>query len=111
MEAIVRIIGERLRFQRVKLGYSQEITAERAGLHPTYIGQVERGEKNVTIESLEKICTALDYPMEELFKQLPPHDPTNSIANQCYQLILGQSQNEQEQLYLLLQTIIKYKTL
>ena len=56
MSEITTIVGQRLRLRRQELGYSQELTSEKAGLHPTYIGQVERGEKNATIESIEKIC-------------------------------------------------------
>lgn len=70
MSEIATIIGQRLRLRRQELGYSQELTSEKAGLHPTYIGQVERGEKNATIESIEKICIALDFPMEDLFNKI-----------------------------------------
>lgn len=54
MSYICENIGERLRRKRLDVGYTQEHLAELADLHPTYIGQVERGEKNITIESLEK---------------------------------------------------------
>lgn len=70
MSDIAKILGERLRRRRQELGYSQEITSEKAGLHPTYIGQLERGEKNATIESIEKICIALSYPLEDLFAKI-----------------------------------------
>ena len=55
MSNITICVGDRLRRRRIDLGYTQEHLAELADVHPTYIGQVERGEKNVTIESLEKI--------------------------------------------------------
>ena len=42
---ISKVLGERLRSYRNQKGWSQEKLAERAGLHPTYIGQLERGEK------------------------------------------------------------------
>ena len=45
---MTQTIGRKLRQFRQKKGYSQETLADRAGLHPTYIGQVERGEKNIT---------------------------------------------------------------
>ena len=45
---------------------SQEELAEKADLHPTYIGQAERGEKNLTISSLEKILIALDISFSEI---------------------------------------------
>lgn len=109
MSELTKIIGERLRLRRQQLKYSQEVTAEKAGLHPTYIGQVERGEKNATIESIEKICIALNYPMEELFSKIIITDKQSIIACQCYSLILSQSKKEQEQIYSILQKIIEYK--
>ena len=42
MSTISETVGKRLRIRRTELGYSQELTSEKAGLHPTYIGQVER---------------------------------------------------------------------
>ena len=65
MSDITTIVGQRIRTRRQQLGYSQELASEKAGLHPTYIGQVERGEKNLTIKSIEKICIALDYPIHQ----------------------------------------------
>ncbi|MBR5313331.1 MAG: helix-turn-helix transcriptional regulator [Clostridia bacterium] len=45
---------------------SQGKLAEFAGCHPTYIGQIERGEKNVSLENLSKISSALNVPLSEL---------------------------------------------
>lgn len=59
---MTQTIGRKLRQFRQKKGYSQETLADRAGLHPTYIGQVERGEKNITVETLAKITTRPGYP-------------------------------------------------
>lgn len=67
MTDLVIVIGERIRNFRKERGLSQEELAFRASLHSTYIGQLERGEKNATIESLVKICTALDITLAELF--------------------------------------------
>lgn len=109
MSNITQTIGQRLRTRRQELGYSQELTAEKADLHPTYIGQVERGEKNATIESIEKICLALEYPMDDLFKNLIPLDSQSLIAQKCYNLLVNQPQKEQEKLYFILENIINYK--
>jgi transcriptional regulator with XRE-family HTH domain len=53
MESIAKAVGQRIRNYRTNLGLSQEKLAELAGCHPTYIGQVERGEKNATLESVQ----------------------------------------------------------
>ena len=109
MSEIATIVGQRLRLRRQELGYSQELTSEKAGLHPTYIGQVERGEKNATIESIEKICIALDLPLEDLFNKIITTNSKQKIAQKCYDLIISQPKEDQENLYTLLEYLIKYK--
>lgn len=54
--SIAKIIGDRIRAYRNQKGWSQEYLAEKADVHHTYIGQLERGEKNATIESISKIA-------------------------------------------------------
>jgi len=66
------IIGERIRQLRVEKGWSQEELAHRADLHPSHMGQIERGEKSFTIDSLEKVINALDITFEELFRFINP---------------------------------------
>lgn len=70
MSDIAKIIGQRIRNYRTQKGLSQEKLAELAGCHPTYIGQLERGEKNATLESVEKIASAMDISLSELFDKL-----------------------------------------
>lgn len=57
--AITIRLGNRIRRRRMELGLSQERLGEEAGLHRTYIGAVERGEKNLTVLTLSKIARAL----------------------------------------------------
>lgn len=59
MSELTKIIGQRVRNYRTEKGLSQEKLAELSGCHPTYIGQVERGEKNATLDSIEKIASAM----------------------------------------------------
>jgi len=59
--------GNKVRKERMKLGWSQEELAERAGVHRTYIGMIERAEKNATLESIEKIAKALKISIAEFF--------------------------------------------
>lgn len=61
--------GEKIREERLKRNLSQEELAARAGVHRTYIGMIERAEKNITLENIEKLAKALGVPIEELVKQ------------------------------------------
>lgn len=61
--------GLRVRTLRNTLGISQEKLAEKAGVHRTYIGMIERGEKNITLSNIEKIASALGVPIDTLFKK------------------------------------------
>lgn len=60
------IVGNNIKKYRKKLGISQEELAEKAGLHRTYIGGIERGERNITLDSLQVIALALDVAPIEL---------------------------------------------
>ncbi|MBI2639494.1 MAG: helix-turn-helix transcriptional regulator [Candidatus Sungbacteria bacterium] len=59
--------GKRVREERTKLGLSQEKLATRAGVHRTYIGMIERAEKNITLENIEKIAKALNLKIGNFF--------------------------------------------
>ncbi|MDR2394682.1 MAG: helix-turn-helix domain-containing protein [Treponema sp.] len=55
-----RTVGNNIKKYRKILNISQEDLAERAGLHRTYIGGIERGERNITLDSLQVIAAALN---------------------------------------------------
>lgn len=59
-------IGSKIRDERINFGLSQEQLAKKAKLHRTYIGMIERAEKNITISSLVKIATALNKTIRDL---------------------------------------------
>lgn len=62
-------IGSRLRGMRLRAGIgSQEKLAERAGVHRTYIGRLERGETGVTVETLAAVLAALPASLSEFFE-------------------------------------------
>lgn len=58
--------GDKLRRLRNAHGVSQEDLAARARLHRTYVSSVERGERNVSLETIQKLARALDLPMQDL---------------------------------------------
>lgn len=67
---IIKKFGEKIRQERQKKGLSQEKFAEIAKIHRTYVGMIERGEKNITLLNINKIAKALNLPIFELFKDL-----------------------------------------
>jgi transcriptional regulator with XRE-family HTH domain len=64
---VVKTVGATIRATREAQKLSREILAERAGLHPNYIGAVERGEMNPGIENIERVARALKTPVYKLF--------------------------------------------
>lgn len=62
--------AEVLREVRLERGFSQEELADRAGLHRTYISQVERGLKSPSLRSLEQIAQALGLPASALLRRM-----------------------------------------
>lgn len=61
-------LGKRIKEIRIKGGYSQEELASLAKLHRTYISDIERGGRNVSVENIEKIARALKIEPSELLK-------------------------------------------
>ena len=115
-------LGQRLKSYRLHKNLSQEKLAELADCHPTYVGQLERGEKNPTVESVRKVANALDISLAELFAYLDgdlignssekSEDHTHSpkfLPMKCYEIILSKPLKEQEKLYEILVEIEKYK--
>jgi transcriptional regulator with XRE-family HTH domain len=60
--------GNRVKEIRNKKGLSQEKLADQAGVHRTYIGMIERAEKNITLENIKKIAVGLDIKIEDLLE-------------------------------------------
>ena len=109
MSEIAKQIGQRIRNHRNKMGLSQEKLAELSGVHHTYIGQLERGEKNATLESIEKISKALNLTLSKLFEKIEEStDEQKNIPLECYDLLSSKTLKEQKQLFNILLEIEKY---
>ncbi|MBP3506577.1 MAG: helix-turn-helix transcriptional regulator [Lachnospiraceae bacterium] len=121
---ITQILGQRIRHYRKQQKLSQEKLAELSDLHPTYIGQIERGEKNATIESIYKISLALQIPISQLLEKLDEHkslestdfqshsvSDTDNIPLQIYELVSIEPKENQEFLLRMLTYAIKLKTM
>lgn len=75
-KAQLRAFGRRLRELRLSCGLSQEALADLADLHRTYVGSVERGERNVSLKNIHALANALGVHAGELL----PHDTTQDTA-------------------------------
>jgi transcriptional regulator with XRE-family HTH domain len=69
---LVGIFAANVRRLRIEIGLSQEELAERAGVHRTYVGMLERGEKNVTIYNIERIADAFAIQASTLLEPYTP---------------------------------------
>jgi len=68
--SILNQFGNRVQSIRKSANLSQENLAELCGLHRTYIGMIERGEKNITLKNIEKLSIALNVNVADLLKDL-----------------------------------------
>lgn len=73
MSSILRLFGARVRELRAVKGWSQEELAERCGLHRTYVGGIERGERNLSLENIDRVARALGVSIEEFFRGIRTH--------------------------------------
>ena len=64
---VLKVFATNLRKYRNQLGLSQELFAEKAGLHRTYISAVERGKRSIALENVQKIANALNIDTHLLF--------------------------------------------
>ncbi len=83
-------LGMRIRYYRKEKKITQEQLAEICSLHPTYIGQLERGEKNATIESIYRIAKGLGIPISRLLENMETfeNESTDFFLKIYHQLLL-----------------------
>ncbi|TDF82947.1 helix-turn-helix domain-containing protein [Pseudomonas sp. H9] len=70
MNDVQKLLGNKIRLMRIALGLSQEGLADATGLHRTYIGSIERGERNLSLKNIVIITRALSTTPSELFKDI-----------------------------------------
>ena len=107
MSELSEKIGKQLRSARRAAGLSQEALAEKCGLHPTYIGQIERGEKNATVESISRIARGLNISLASLFELIDDENGSDitCFASEAYDLFQSIPPETQEKLIALLKAL------
>jgi transcriptional regulator with XRE-family HTH domain len=78
LSTATRVFGERVRDRRQALGLSQEALAHQTGVHWTFLGQVERGRRNISLHNLLKLAAGLGVDPAELVQGLMPPDAESS---------------------------------
>lgn len=107
MDINAKNIGIRIKEIRFSRGYTQEKLAEKANLHVSYIGMIERGVKNISVKSLNDILTALNFSLVDFFN--PFYEISSDMGNNddLYNSILlplqSLSKNEREKILEILQ--------
>ncbi len=86
---LLHTLGNNIRAERFRMGYTQEELAEKSGFHRTYIGDVEKGVKNITVNNCLIIAKALSLPLSDLIRKaeislLTPGsgDPKNEVQSE-----------------------------
>lgn len=106
--SIATELGNRIRSYRKHMHLSQEGLAELCDFHPTYIGQLERGEKNATLESINKISHGLGIPLNKLLEDIDTIDLTSkNLPLDVYHQLMQLSESEQEKIASILLEIIE----
>lgn len=68
-DSVLVYFGRKIRREREKQGLSQEELADLAGVHRTYIGMIERAEKNITLRNIYKLACALEIEICDIFAE------------------------------------------
>lgn len=97
MADLLKLVGARIRALRKDKGLSQEKLAELAELNASYVGKIERGEKNVTFKSLEKVSASLGISIEELFHNIQTLDDGKDAQTLATIMVLLQNKSDQDQ--------------
>lgn len=89
-----KFLGQRLRALRKQRALSQERLGERANLSGKFIGEVERGEKSISIDSLYRVSVALEIPLRELTDVRDKSSVPNEDAERIFALVTGRRRGE-----------------
>ncbi len=104
---IYSALGAAVRAHRNRLAWSQEELGERSGLHPSYIGQIERGTKKISLLTLQKIASALRVRISALLQERPPKAAPATWENRILGIIKGRPEEQQKRTYLILREALR----
>lgn len=103
-----KIIGHRIKNERVKFNLSQEKFAELVNLSPVFIGQIERGERKMSIETLIKVSTYLHVSIDYLIFGYINKNDTFNDKNEIYELLSKCSNKQVKSICNIIKSILPY---
>lgn len=104
-----KIIGERIRDLRKLRGISQEELAFKASLNSSHLSKIERGVKSPTLDSLDKIVTALEISFSELFVDITTEQSDKTIIDKINAKLNTISPKDQLAIYRLIKLVLWWK--
>lgn len=107
-ELFVKLLGEKVRELRVEKGLSQEKLGELAELNSNYIGQIERGEKSISVFTLKKIANGLSLSLEDVYRRIDPASHTDALE-EIIALMLTRPEREHKKILALLKAAFEWK--
>ena len=102
-----RLLGKRIKEERLKLGLTQERLAEDISISPAYLGQIERGERSVTLDKLIPLANRLGVTVDFLLADYISSSEDSSL-NLIKQLLSGRSAAEKELVVNMIKLLFSY---
>ena len=105
-------IGKIIRGERLKLGWTQEELAEKIDIHPSFVGQMERGLKAASLATLKRLSAIFGIKTADLLKEGKSSQPltgTQSVERKIISLLKGCTTREQEAVYQTIKYILRKK--
>lgn len=110
MTKVQRLVGVRIRELRKHKGWSQEELAEHAGFHISFIGSVERGQRNISLTNLEKVATTLGVEVHQLFaysKAMPEQYDHDPLLQELIDMILKLDRSDLKRLKVVIKEFLR----
>ncbi|MCX5786871.1 MAG: helix-turn-helix transcriptional regulator [Elusimicrobia bacterium] len=101
------MLGAAVRGYRHKFGWSQEEFGERSGLHPSYIGQIERGTKKISLATLQKLSTALKVRISDLLQEKAAQYKPSTWEKKIIGIIRGRPVDQQKHAYRIIKETLR----
>lgn len=102
-------IGERIRELRNQKGFSQESLALSANITTTYLGMLERNQKNPTVKIIERICTSLNISLLDFFSDAAPAESADALSEQILCQLNNRTEEEKQMILQIIKNVLKLR--